>query len=88
VLLAAIGWLVREVHAHGFLPWEKVVLLLTWPASLPDWIVSAGDHMPLGPVIIGAVLILCLRRVWLAPSARPHQAAPASAEAQVAGAAP
>jgi hypothetical protein len=84
----AIGWLLREAHAHGFLPWEKLVLLLTWPASLVTWVVGTGGHIPLGPVITGAVLILCLRRVWVALSARPQPTVPARVEAQVAGATP
>ena len=88
LLLVAIGWLLREAHANGFLPWEKLVLLLTWPASLVTWVIGTGLHVPLGPVITGAVLVLCVRRVWLALSARPQQAAPTAARAQVAGAAP
>ena len=88
LLLVAIGWLLREARAHGFLPWEKLVLLLTWPASLVTWVVGAGLHLPLGPAITGAVLILCVRRVWRALSARPELAARRQAEAQVAGATP
>jgi hypothetical protein len=88
LLLVAIGWLLREAHANGFLPWEKLVLLLTWPASLVTWMVGAGLHVPLGPAISGAVLLLCVRRVWLALSARPAPAAPTQGEAQVFGATP
>ncbi len=88
LLLVAIGWLLREAHAHGFLPWEKLVLLLAWPASLVTWVVGAGLHVPLGPAISGAVLMLCIRRVWLVLAARPQQAAPTQVEAQVAGATP
>ena len=89
LLLVAIGWLLREARAHGFLPWEKLVLLLTWPASLITWVVGAGLHVPLGPVISCAILTLCLPRIWpappaqLEPSTRPQPAAPTPAEAQV-----
>jgi alpha-1,2-mannosyltransferase len=89
LLLVAIGWLLREARSHGFLPWEKLVLLLTWPASLVTWVLGTGLHVPLGPAITAAVLILCVRRVWLAQSARPAQAAPSRSEdAQVVGATP
>ncbi len=88
LLLVAIGWLVREASAHGFLPWEKLVLLLVWPTSLVTWVVGTGLHLPLGPVISGAVLVLCIRRVWLALSARPQHAAPIHRGGQVVGAAP
>jgi hypothetical protein len=64
LLLVAIGWLLREASANGFLPWEKLVLLLTWPVSLVTWVIGAGLHVPLGPAISGAVLILCIRRAW------------------------
>ena len=86
LLLVAIGWLLREAHAHGFLPWEKLVLLLTWPASLVTWVIGTGLHVPLGPVITGAVLILCVRRVWLALSAQPRQAASAPVDTRAFGA--
>jgi hypothetical protein len=88
LLLVAIGWLLREARANGFLPWEKLVLLLTWPASLVTWVVGAGLHLPLGPVITGAVLALCARRVWGVLSARPQRTAPGQAETQTVGATP
>jgi hypothetical protein len=88
LLLVAIGWLLREARATGFLPWEKLVLLLTWPASLITWVVGAGLHLPLGPAITAAVLLLCVRRTWLALAARPPLAAPSTGQGQVVGAAP
>ncbi|MEA2741610.1 MAG: hypothetical protein QOH05_4917 [Acetobacteraceae bacterium] len=65
LLLVAIAWLVREGRAHGFLPWEKISLLATYPLSLVTWTLGRTWHVPLGPVIGLIVLFWCLRRVWL-----------------------
>jgi alpha-1,2-mannosyltransferase len=77
LVLVAIGWLVREARASGFLPWEKLTLLAVYPLSLLTWSAGEAFHLPLGPLITCAVLVLCLRRVWLALPARaatPRQA--------------
>jgi hypothetical protein len=65
LVLVAIGWLLREARERGFLPWEKLVLLAVYPVSLLTWVVGTAFHLPLGPMITCAVLVLCLRRVWL-----------------------
>jgi hypothetical protein len=88
LLLVAIGWLLREARAHGYLPWEKLVLALCYPASLVTWIIGSGLHVPLGPMISFAVLALCVRRVWRATPARQVQAAPDPAAIQAFGATP
>ncbi|HUD61043.1 MAG TPA: glycosyltransferase family 87 protein [Acetobacteraceae bacterium] len=72
LVLVAIGWLVREARESGFLPWEKLVLLAVYPMSLLTWCAGQTFHLPLGPMITCMVLVLCLRRVWLAlPGASP-----------------
>jgi alpha-1,2-mannosyltransferase len=63
LLLVAIGWLVRDGRTHGFLPWEKTVLLAAYLASLVTWLVGSAWHVPLGPIISFAVLLLTLRRI-------------------------
>lgn len=68
--LVAIAWLIREARQTGFLPWEKLVLLATYPISLLTWSVGSQWHMPLGPLVSFAVLVMCLRRVWRGLSAR------------------
>ena len=74
----AIGWLIREIHDTDFLPWEKLVLAMVYPLSLFTWSLGTDLHLPLGPVMLMAVLVLCLRRVWRAlpdtarPAAVPH----------------
>lgn len=62
--LVAIGWLVREGRAHGFLPWEKIALLATYPLALLIWTAGMVWHLPLGPVVNLTILALCLRRAW------------------------
>jgi alpha-1,2-mannosyltransferase len=61
--LVAIGWLVREAREHGFLPWEKILLLAAYPMSLAIWTVGTVFYIPLGPVVTLMLLSLCLRRV-------------------------
>lgn len=63
--LVAIGWLVREASEHGFLPWEKIMLLATYPMSLMIWTVGSVWNVSLGPVITLTILSLCVRRVVL-----------------------
>jgi hypothetical protein len=74
LLLVAIGWLVREGRRRDFLPWEKTVLMAAWPASLVTWIVGSVWHVPLGPLVSLAVLVLCVRRVDLVEVARTKSA--------------
>jgi alpha-1,2-mannosyltransferase len=88
VLLLAICWLVRAAEERGWLPWEKLVLLAVWPASVVSWPIGAGCHVPLGPLITAAVLVLCLRRAWHAQTARPVRTAPDRAVLQTVGETP
>jgi hypothetical protein len=61
--LVAIGWLIREARVHGFLPWEKILLLAIYAAALATWTVGTAWHVPLGPAITVTILSLCLRRI-------------------------
>jgi alpha-1,2-mannosyltransferase len=62
--LLAMGWLIRDASKGGFLPWEKILLLATYPLSLLTWTIGTAWHVPLGPVISLIILSLCLCRVW------------------------
>jgi len=62
--LVAICWLVREASEHGFLPWEKILLVASYPLSLFTWTIATAWHVPLGPVVNLTILSLCLRRAW------------------------
>jgi alpha-1,2-mannosyltransferase len=63
LLLVAVCWLVRDGRQNGFLSWEKSVLLAAYPASIVTYVVGSLWHVPLGPVISFAVLLLSLRRI-------------------------
>jgi len=67
LLLVAMAWLVRDARETGFMPWEKILLLVCYALSLLIWIVGGVWHIPLGPFISAMVLSLCLRRIWLMP---------------------
>jgi hypothetical protein len=63
LLLVAVGWLVREGRKSGFLPWEKTTLLAVYLATLVEYAVGEAVHLPLGPLVTMAVLLLGLRRM-------------------------
>ncbi|HUB15712.1 MAG TPA: glycosyltransferase family 87 protein [Acetobacteraceae bacterium] len=88
LLLLAIGWLLRAADDDGFLPWERLVLLVVWPASVASWPVGTAWHIPLGLAATVAVLALCLRRAWHASAIHPARAAPARTLTQTVGATP
>ncbi len=62
--LVAIAWLLRDARESGWLPWEKLVLLAIYPAALLAWVIGAAFHLPVGPAVSAAILLLCIRRVW------------------------
>jgi len=64
LLLVAIGWLLRDAHQTGFLPWERLLLVAVWPLSLLTWITGSSWHIPLAPLTHLAVLALGLRRLY------------------------
>jgi alpha-1,2-mannosyltransferase len=64
ILLVAIVWLLREAREHGYLSYEKLVLFLTYPAVLVSVPLAAGWHVPIGPILTSAIMVLCFRRVW------------------------
>ena len=85
LLLVAIGWLVREGREDGFLPWEKTVLLGVYVGTLVEYAVGSNWHVPLGPFISLAVLLMALRRSaravrrsgsWMEPRIRQETVTP------------
>ena len=87
-LLLAVCWLVRAGEEQGWLAWEKLVLLAVWPVSVVSWPIGSGCHIPLGPLVTAAVLVLCVRRAWHSPAARPVRTAPDRFMVQTEGARP
>jgi hypothetical protein len=75
LLLVAIGWLVRDAGRSGFLAWEKTALLGIYLCSIAEYVIGSVWHLPVGPVISAAVLLLTVRRVGHAGTFRPRAAA-------------
>jgi len=73
LLLVAVGWLVREGRKSGFLPWEKTTLLAVYLATLVEYAVGEAVHLPLGPLVTMAVLLLGLRRMLFDQRSRQWQ---------------
>ena len=63
LLLVAIGWLVRDGRREGFLSWETLGLVSIWLVSVAEYAIGSAWHVPLGPLISFAVLLLTLRRI-------------------------
>jgi alpha-1,2-mannosyltransferase len=72
LLLVASAWLIRDGQKRGFLPWEKIALLAAFLGSLAEYAVGSAWHLPLGPVISGAVLLLIMRRSQRISRERPN----------------
>ncbi len=78
LLLVALGWLTRDAHARGFLPWEKTALAAVYAGGLVTYIAAAAWHVPMGPLVSLGVLLLALRRIgwpWAVPASTPLAAA-------------
>lgn len=75
LLLVAMAWLLRDARDTGFLPWERLVLVLVWPMALMTWVLGSGMGVPLAPWTHLAVLALGLRRVWMARAVLAYRAA-------------
>ena len=69
LMLAAVplAWLLREARRDGFLPWEKVVLLLAFLWPLAARLATAASGLPLTPLVALALFAAVLRRLARAP---------------------
>lgn len=79
VLLFAAAWLAAEAVRTGFQPWERVALAALLVAPLLTMVITSLARIQLGPVLLGWVLLLLVRRSYgcrLLPSAAPHDAVP------------
>ena len=63
LLALPIAWLGWHGVRHGFLPGEKVVLLMAWlmPFATPG--IAAGLGVPLAPLVLGALFWIVWRRI-------------------------
>ena len=67
LLAIPLAWAFMRGRAGGFLPWEKLALLAGFVLPLVSRALAMGAGLPLGPVVIGAVLWVVLRRGWREP---------------------
>lgn len=68
LLLAAppLAWLFARGRDHGFLPWEKAVLLAAFVLPLVARLVAMNTHVALSPLVLAALLAVVFRRGWQA----------------------
>jgi alpha-1,2-mannosyltransferase len=70
VLLALpIAWLAMEGFKTGFLPYEKAVLSIAWLLPRITLPFSQTAKIPIGPIVIIALMTAVLRRAWHRESA-------------------
>jgi len=69
LVLAAVplAWLYGEGRRTGFLPWEKLVLLLAFVLPLVSRVLAMKLMLPLAPVVLAALFVLVLRRAAAHP---------------------
>jgi hypothetical protein len=80
--LIAFGLALALFTAHamenGFHPWEKTFLALAWLSPVCDRVVARLTFIPIGFLMLAAVFLLIIKRVYAEQSAMPAAAVPAS----------
>lgn len=67
LLAIPLAWAFTQGRVAGFQPWEKLVLAAGFVLPLVSRALAIGFALPLGPVMIAAVLWVVLRRGWREP---------------------
>jgi hypothetical protein len=62
-----LAWVVAEAQRTGWYPWEKITLLLAFGLPLFSRTVAMGLGLPLAPCILGAFLLVVIRRAHAGP---------------------
>jgi alpha-1,2-mannosyltransferase len=75
LLAIPLAWMAREGLRTGFRSWEKLVMVLAFVLPLMSRSVASTVGLPLAPLVIGALLVLVLRR-GLEPAAAATKLAP------------
>ncbi len=70
IVVAGGLWLIRAGLRGGFLPWEKVLLLVAFLVPLASRSAALSLHVPLGVLGSAIPMALCLRRVLAERRAR------------------
>jgi hypothetical protein len=62
ILALPMAWLFKQAVERGFLPWEKLVLLLAYVVPLVSRAVAGAIAVPLGPPVLLALFVVVQRR--------------------------
>ncbi len=87
LLAIPLAWIARDSLGAGFLPWEKTLLAAAFILPAVSRSIAAYAGVPLGPLILVAVLALVHRRAWRTGRRRAAQGAANQAAARRDGAA-
>jgi hypothetical protein len=70
LLAVPLAWLAGEGLKTGFRPWEKTTLLAAYALPLVARGLATGLHLPVAPLVIGALLVLVARRALASQGAQ------------------
>jgi alpha-1,2-mannosyltransferase len=62
-----LAWVVAEAQRTGWYPWEKIILLLAYGLPLFSRSLAMGLGVPLAPCVLGALLLVVIRRAHAEP---------------------
>jgi alpha-1,2-mannosyltransferase len=62
-----LAWVVAEAQRTGWYPWEKITLLLAYGLPLFARSLATGLGVPLAPCVLGALLLVVIRRAHAVP---------------------
>ena len=61
-LALPLAWVIAAAQRTGFLPWERLVLLLAYSLPLVSREIATYLHVPIAPLIVAALLWVAVRR--------------------------
>ncbi|MDB5432615.1 MAG: hypothetical protein JWP35_3731 [Caulobacter sp.] len=69
LLAFPLAWLLAQGAKGGFRPWEKTVMLAAFLLPVASRSLAMGLHLPVAPLVLGAVLLLVVQRGLAEPAA-------------------
>jgi len=64
LLAVALAWLWQEANRGGWLPLEKLLLLLAWFTPLLTFLMMVGLKLSVGPLYLAMTIVVLLRRYY------------------------
>lgn len=71
LLAVPLAWLFARAQRSGFLPWERVLLLAGFVLPLFARPLAMSAHIPIAPLVIGALLLCIVRRAAAESESQP-----------------